>query len=105
MFTYVDVGDYVCQCDSVVFNNSTFGKALNNNTLNVPHSYFLPGTTANARYCFVDDEGFPLRENLQHSYHGTMLSEKRCIYNYRLSRARRVVEIAFGLLSARWGFL
>ena len=30
MFTYVDEGDYGRQCDSAVFNNSTFGKALKN---------------------------------------------------------------------------
>ena len=50
MFTYVYVGDYDRQCDSAVFNNSTFGKALINNTLNLPHSDFLPGATINARY-------------------------------------------------------
>ena len=106
MFTYVDVGDYSRQCDqSSVLNNSRLGKALENNTLNLPNSDFLPGTTANARYCFIGGEAFPLRENLQRPYPGNMLSEKRCIYNYRLSRARRVVENAFGILSARWRFL
>ena len=105
MFTYVDVGDYGRQCDSAVFNNSAFGKALKDNTLNVPHGDFLPGTTTNARYCFIGDEAFPLRENLQRPYPGKMLSEKRRIYNYRLSRARRVVENAFRILSARWRFL
>ena len=70
MFTYVDVGDYGRQCDSAVFNNSTFGKALNNDILNIPHSDFLPSTTANARYCFVGDEAFPLKENLQRPYPG-----------------------------------
>ena len=36
--TYVDVGDYGRQCDSAVFIESTFRKALSNNTFNVPHS-------------------------------------------------------------------
>ena len=65
MFTYADVGDYGRQCDSAVFNTSSFGKALNNSILNMPHSDFFPGTTANARYCFIGDEAFALRENLQ----------------------------------------
>ena len=65
MFTYVDVGDYGRQYDSAAFNTSTFGQALNNNKLNIRQSYFLPGTTANARYCSVGGETFPLRESLQ----------------------------------------
>ena len=60
---------------------------------------------ARGKYCFIADEAFPLKDNLQRSYPGRNLSEMKRIYNYRLSRARRVVENAFGRLSARWQFL
>ena len=105
MFTYVDVGDYDRQGDSGVFNNSEFGKAIVANTLNIPQKGVLPNTNIEARYCFIGDEAFPLKENIQRPYPGKMLLEHKRIYNYRLSRARRVVENAFGILGSRWRFL
>lgn len=68
-------------------------------------AYCLPGTTVSSRYCFIGDEAFPLPANLQRPFSGKGLPEISRLYNYRLSSARRVLENACVILSARWTFL
>ena len=52
----------------------------------------------------VGDEAFPLKTYLLRPYskHHQGGDERTKIYDYRLSRARRVVEKAFGILASRW---
>ena len=78
--------------DARVFSKSSFGTALQRNALNLP-----------SRGVFLGDDAFPLQTNLLKPYSRCgPLSETQRVFNYRLSRARRVVENAFGLLVARF---
>jgi len=55
----------------------------------------------NVPYFFVGD-GFALNRNILRTFGGCNLSVKKRVYSYRLCRARRYVECAFGILSNKW---
>lgn len=102
-FVAIDVGAYGRESDSNVFKECPFGKKLYSGQLNIPEPAYLPNTQNVVQpYVFVADEAFALHKNLLRPYPGRGLTDKRRIFNYRLSRARRTVECAFGVLSNKW---
>ena len=101
-FTMVDVGDYGRLSDGSVFASSNIGITMEHNLLKLPPARTLPGTNKLFPYVFVGDDAFPLKTYMVKPYpRGTIqLPEK--IANYRLSRARRIVENAFGIATSRF---
>lgn len=103
---YMNVGCQGRISDGGVFENTRFKKMLSECKLNLPINEKLPGRTTAVPYIFLGDDAFPLSSNLLKPYPGTQEkgSQER-IFNYRLSRARRVSENVFGILSARYRVL
>lgn len=102
-FIYVDVGTNGRISDGGVFAKSTLSTDLHDNSLHLPPARPLPGRTKPQPYVIVADEAFPLQPYLMKPFSSknTTTYERR-IYNYRLSRARRIVENAFGILANRF---
>jgi DDE superfamily endonuclease len=108
-FTMVDIGAEGSQSDSGVFRNSQFGQQIKDRTLPEPPACNLPGTDdTKFPFFYVGDEAFALTENFMIPYGKALVAGlgeaqiRRKIFNYRLSRARRIIENAFGILTAKW---
>jgi len=100
-FIYVNVGCQGHISDGGVFRNTEFYTKLENDDLYLPQDEALPGRKILVPYMPVADDAFPLTRHIMKPY-ATVLNKgslKR-VFNYRLSRARRIVENAFGLLTS-----
>ncbi|XP_037806088.1 protein ANTAGONIST OF LIKE HETEROCHROMATIN PROTEIN 1-like [Lucilia sericata] len=103
-FTSVSVGSFGSQSDSGIFRLSPFGESVMTGNVPVPpHKPLSASTDDPFPHYFIGDADFPLRNNLMRP--GSNLDTKKAIYNYRLSRARRVIENSFGILCVRWRIL
>ncbi|XP_048515329.1 protein ALP1-like [Athalia rosae] len=100
-FTLADVGAFGSQSNGGVFKESASGQAMDNNELRIPCDKSLPGTDTSFPYFVAADEAFPLKRYIMRPYPGIKLTQKQQIFNYRLSRARRVVENTFGISVSR----
>ncbi|XP_022835157.1 protein ALP1-like [Spodoptera litura] len=99
-FTYVDVGCKGRISDGGVFKNTGFYANLQQGKLNLPEPYPLPGRNNPIPHVIVADDAFALDINLMKPYPGQHdKRSKERIFNYRFSRARRIVENVFGIMS------
>ncbi|KAM4052977.1 putative nuclease HARBI1 isoform 2-T2 [Anomaloglossus baeobatrachus] len=98
-FITVDVGMNGRVSDGGLLEHTVFGQRLARSELPLPPNSVNCG---NMNFVFVGDEAFPLQTHLLRPYPQSSLTPSRRVYNYRLSRARRVVENAFGIMSSRF---
>jgi hypothetical protein len=104
LFTTVHVGDFGKNSDGSVIGASTLGQMLEKEGLHISFPTSLPMDDSGETfpYYFVAHEAFPLKVNLMRTCPRRMLTNKRRIFNYSLSRARKSVEFAFGILNAEF---
>jgi hypothetical protein len=110
-FTYIDVGSHGSSSDSHIWRNSAFCGRMDAENLYMPPDACLPGDEGgrDMPLVFVADEAFAASTRVLRPFprgRGSVaLSHRKKVFNYRLSRARRVVENAFGILAGRFRFL
>ncbi|XP_036144267.1 uncharacterized protein LOC118646081 [Monomorium pharaonis] len=82
----------------------TLGSALKEGSVNLPLPRLLPNSNIIFPH-FSGDEAFPLKTYMMRPYPKKNLCGRKRIFNYRLSRARRVIENSFGILTTKWRVL
>ncbi|XP_066583085.1 uncharacterized protein [Prorops nasuta] len=106
IFTYVDIGAFGRRSDSGIFKSSIVGNKFNNKETNLPDPEPLTIDGPPLPYGLVRDEAFPLTDYLLRPYSAKgVLNSRKTVFNYRLSRSRKVIENSFDILVSRWRVL
>lgn len=100
---YVDVGAKGRFSDGGIFATSFISLRLKDSS-RLPEDQPLFEGGKPMPFVAVGDAAFPLQKHLMRPYPGkqSATDRKKRVYNYRHSRARRIVECAFGVLAAKW---
>lgn len=102
-FIMCDFGTNGRISDGGVLDNTRFGQKLHEGTLRLPRPRTISPTMQPLPYTFVGDEAFALGINFLKPFNQKELfTNERKVFNYRLSRARRVAENAFGILTSKF---
>ncbi|XP_044590875.1 protein ALP1-like [Cotesia glomerata] len=105
-FTFVDIGAYGRRSDGGIFRDSEMGQKFEKREINLPDPKKLTVDGVPLPYVLVGDEAFQLSDYLLRPYPGRSgLNQEKSIFNYRLSRARRTIESAFGIMVSQWRIL
>lgn len=100
-FIFADVGTQGRISDGGVFRNTYLFKQIDANQMMLPPDIPLPKREKPMPYVFVADDAFPLCKRIMKPYPGYHVKESpQRIFNYRLSRCRRIVENAFGIMAS-----
>lgn len=86
-------------------DGSTLCHALENNTLNIPPPRCLPGSEVKTLFVILPDDAFALKPFMMKPFNFRGQDRNELIFNYRLSRARRMVESTFGIMADRFRLL
>jgi hypothetical protein len=99
----VDTGNYGRHSDRGIFKNSAFYREyIDGKSILPPKS--LPSTNIPVPHVLIGDEGFASEKYLMHPFPRAAIANdaRKRKLDKQLSRTRRVVENAFGILAQKW---
>lgn len=89
--------------DGEVIQNTDFFNVLQPGILNIPHKENFKNLFTTLSYVFVADIDFLLRTDMLKPFRfADINSVNRIVHNYRVSKARRIVENVLGILNTRF---
>lgn len=103
-FLFVDVGTHG-RVRGGLSDNSALFTQVEGGTLGLPADEPLPGSHRTLPYVFVGNDAFPLRRYFMKAYPAAFKDDQQCIFSYRLSRAHRIAENAFGIMTDKFSRL
>ena len=98
---YADVGSTGRVIDSGIWNKTSLLQGIQDGSVKLPNDEKLPDGEITP-YVFLGDDAFALKRFMIKPFPQQGLTGERRIYNYRHSRAHRISENLFGILSNRW---
>lgn len=108
-FIGIDVGSYGRESDAGIFNKCALGKKIRDEKFPIPPPAKIEDTNIEVPHVFLGDQAFALKSNLMTPYSQKKVKGEdqntMAIFNIRHTKARRVVENAFGILNNVWRIL
>lgn len=101
-YRWVNIGAQGGFSDAQIWNQSDLKQAIERGLMGLPTATPFPGDDKPLGYYIIADDAFGMRTWLMKPFSRRCLSYEERIFNYRLSRSRRVVENAFGILANRF---
>ena len=98
---YADIGSNSRVNDSGVWNKSSLLEGIQDGSVKLPSNDALPNGDVTP-YVFLGDDASALKSFMMKPYPQQNLTTEKRVYNYRHSRARRILETLFGILANRW---